>query len=101
MLEIQQKDNMKRYIETIQKCLLFNDIEQEDLINLLTCMGAKVKTFEKEEYIVEELENLNFVDVNYATLVRITPEQSKENFSQSWVVNENKSIKFIENKVSA
>lgn len=45
---------MKRYIKTIQKCLLFHEIQQEDLINLLTCMGAKVKTFEKEEYIVEE-----------------------------------------------
>ena len=54
MLEIQQKDNMKRYIETIQKCLLFHEIQQEDLINLLTCMGAKVKTFGKDEYIVEE-----------------------------------------------
>lgn len=45
---------MQKHIETIQKCLLFKDIEQVDLINLLVCMGAKVKSFEKDEFIVEE-----------------------------------------------
>ena len=119
MLEIQQKDNMKRYIETIQKCLLFNDIEQEDLINLLTCMGAKVKTFEKEEYIVEENKDVTISGIvlsgsiqlvqydyngNRTILSRIEPLQlfgeansfSSETMPTNIVAAENSTVLFID-----
>ena len=39
----------------------------------------------KEEYYIEELKKLNFIDINYATLLRVTPKPLKENFVQSWV----------------
>ncbi len=36
-------------------------------------------------YYVEEVKKLNFVDINYATVLKITPKSVKFNFSQSWV----------------
>lgn len=37
------------------------------------------------EYYIEELEKVNFIDINYASSLRITPKPVKENFSQSWI----------------
>lgn len=54
MLEIQQKDIMKNYIELIRQCNLFADIKPDDLLNLLTCINATIKTYTKNQIIQNE-----------------------------------------------
>ena len=46
-------------------------------------------------YYIEELKKLNFVDINYATVLKIAPHLSKSGYSQSWVEDEAKNLKLI------
>lgn len=39
---------MKKYLETLRKCPLFQQIEDENLLKMLGCLGAKVETFDKK-----------------------------------------------------
>lgn len=45
---------MKKYFEVLRKCPLFNNIEDENLIELLGCLGAKVECYGKKETIIAE-----------------------------------------------
>lgn len=45
---------MKKYFEVLRKCPLFNGIEDNDLLGLLGCLGAKVMSFEKKYTIFTE-----------------------------------------------
>lgn len=54
MLEIQQKDNMKNYIYTLQNCELFKGIESNGLLSLINCLNGKIKEYAKGEYIFNE-----------------------------------------------
>ena len=45
---------MKKYLETLRKCPLFRQIEDENLIRMLGCLGAKVETFDKKYTILAE-----------------------------------------------
>ncbi len=45
---------MKKYFDVLRKCTLFNDIEDENLIALLGCLGAKVEAYDKKYTIFAE-----------------------------------------------
>ncbi len=45
---------MKKYIDILRKCALFNQIEDENLIKMLNCLGAKIETFDKKYTIFAE-----------------------------------------------
>lgn len=45
---------MKKYFKILKKCPLFDQINDEDLIKLLTCFGAKVDFFDKKYTIFSE-----------------------------------------------
>lgn len=45
---------MKKYLGILRKCPLFNEIEDENLVALLGCLGAKVKSYGKKETILAE-----------------------------------------------
>ena len=45
---------MKKYLEIIKKCPLFQEIEEENLGALLKCLGAKVISCDKKEMILDE-----------------------------------------------
>lgn len=59
MLEIQQKDNMKRYIESLQNCILFKDIEKENILALVGCLGGKIRNFSKEQCLISDCNHKN------------------------------------------
>ena len=42
---------MEKYLETIKQCPLFCEIEDSDLIALLTCLTAVRRTYEKDEFV--------------------------------------------------
>ena len=45
---------MKKYIDVLKKCPLFENISEENIIALLSCLGAKVETFGKKYTIFAE-----------------------------------------------
>ena len=45
---------MKKYIEILKKCRLFEGVDEESIYKMLGCMGAVVKNFSKNEVIFEE-----------------------------------------------
>ena len=45
---------MKKYLEALKKCILFKDIENDNLIAILGCIGATVKSYKKKETIISE-----------------------------------------------
>lgn len=45
---------MNKYFDVLRSCLLFNQINDDSLINLLTCLKAKVKIYDKKEVIISE-----------------------------------------------
>lgn len=42
---------MKKHLEILQKCPLFHEIEEENLLATLGCLGAKIKSFDKKDTI--------------------------------------------------
>ena len=55
MLKFQQKENaLKKYLRILRKCPLFNGIEDENLLRMLTCLGAKIEFFDKKYTIFGE-----------------------------------------------
>ena len=45
---------MKKYLQILKKCPLFDNIEDENLITMLGCLGAKVESFDKKYTIFAE-----------------------------------------------
>lgn len=47
---------MDKYLDTIKKCILFNNIEDTDILKILNSINAKVVNFKKYEYIINMLD---------------------------------------------
>lgn len=45
---------MKKYFDVLRKCTLFNDIEDENILPLLGCLGAKVEEYDKKYTVFAE-----------------------------------------------
>lgn len=45
---------MKKYLEILKKCPLFCGIEEENLVTMLGCLGARVEHFDKNYTIMSE-----------------------------------------------
>ena len=45
---------MKKYLGILKKCPLFQNIEDENLIRMLTCLGARVDFFDKKYTVFSE-----------------------------------------------
>ncbi len=45
---------MKKYFEVLRKCPLFHQIEDENLLSILRCLGAKIASFDKRHTIIAE-----------------------------------------------
>ena len=55
MLKFQQKEKiLKNYFGILRKCSLFADIEDQHLIAMLSCLGAKRESFDKKYTIFAE-----------------------------------------------
>ena len=55
MLKFQQKEKiLKKYFEILRKCSLFDQIEDQYLIAMLSCLGAKRESFDKKYTIFAE-----------------------------------------------
>ncbi len=45
---------MKKYLEILKRCPLFTDIEEENLLRMLTCLGAEIFKFDKKDTVFAE-----------------------------------------------
>lgn len=45
---------MKKYLEILKACPLFENIEEQDLLKMLGCLGVKVESFDKKYTIFAE-----------------------------------------------
>jgi CRP-like cAMP-binding protein len=45
---------LKKYLEILKKCPLFAEIEEGSLLRMLTCLGARILSFDKNEVVFAE-----------------------------------------------
>ena len=45
---------MRKYLQVLGKCPLFLEIEDTDLLKMLTCLGARIEKFGKRETVLSE-----------------------------------------------
>ena len=45
---------MQKYLEILAQCPLFEGIEESKLVRMLTCLGARVQTYDKKQTIFAE-----------------------------------------------
>lgn len=75
MLKIQQMEKiMKKYFEVLRQCVLFEQIEDENLTAILGCLGAKCYSYQKNQIILREGDSANLIGIvlkGKAQIVRI------------------------------
>ena len=54
---------MKKYLEILKKCPLFEQISEDDLVRMLTCLGAKTVSFDKKYTIFAEGSQVKYIGV--------------------------------------
>ncbi len=62
---------MKKYIEILQKCPVFDEIDKESIDIMLLCLGAKIKEYDKKETVFSEGENASYIGIVLAGTVQI------------------------------
>ena len=54
---------MKKYIPVLKRTKLFSGVGEEDIASLLSCLGARKKSYQKGEYILREGEHISDIFV--------------------------------------
>ena len=54
---------MKKYLNVLRKCPLFEQIEDDDLLKMLKCLGAKVEFFDKKYTIIAEGNRAKYIGI--------------------------------------
>lgn len=54
---------MNKYIDVLRTCPLFRDIADENLLRMLTCLGARVEFFDKKYTIMAEGNPAKFIGI--------------------------------------
>ncbi len=62
---------MKKYLEILKKCPLFDGIGDDDLIRMLGCLGAKVEHFDKKYTVFAEGTSAKYIGVVLSGAVQI------------------------------
>ena len=65
---------MKKYLEILRNCKLFESIEDENLLVMLSCLGAEVMSYTKNQYIFTEGETASHMGIllsGTAQIVRV------------------------------
>lgn len=95
---------MKKYLNILRQCPLFEQINDDDLIRMLGCLGAKVEFFDKKYTVISEGSPAKYIGIvlsgslqiiqidyygNRSILGDITPSQV---FAEAFACAETKSI---------
>ena len=63
---------MKKYLEILKKCSLFQEIEDADLLKMLGCLGARVGHYDKKYTIFAEGSSARYIGVVLTGSAQIT-----------------------------
>ena len=63
---------MKKYLEILKKCPLFYDIDDGDLLRMLSCLGARVDVFDKKYTVFAEGIRAKYIGILLSGSVQIT-----------------------------
>lgn len=95
---------MKKYLDILKNCKLFENIDKENLLAILNCIGAEVRSYLKNQYIFTEGETVTHIGImlsgtaqivrmdfygNRSIVARMEPPQL---FGESFACTETKSI---------
>lgn len=93
---MKMKENIRNYLNTYKEVVLFQGIEENDILSMLECFCAYIKNYQKNEFIIFLEEHVNCVGIvlegnvlmvkedlfgNKTTMVNITP---KEQFGETF-----------------
>lgn len=62
---------MKKYLPVLQKCLLFQGIDDEHLLTMLSCRGAKIMSLDKKYTVLAEGSPARYVGIVLSGSVQI------------------------------
>ena len=62
---------MKKYLRILRKCPLFSGIEEENLFRMLTCLGARVESFDKKYTVLAEGNPAKYIGIVLTGSVQI------------------------------
>lgn len=65
---------MEQYLPILKNCALFRKIEEKELANLMTCLGAGVKSFHTDEYIFFTGDVIGAVGIVISGMVEVMKE---------------------------
>lgn len=54
---------MKKYLNILKKCALFEGIDEESLLRMLPCLGAKTEFFDKKYTIISEGSQARYIGI--------------------------------------
>lgn len=95
---------MKKYLENLRMCPLFEGVADENLLRMLNCLGARVEFFDKKYTVIAEGNPARFIGIVLSGSVQITKtdfygnrsivgvSQKGEIFSEAFACAEVKSI---------
>ena len=64
MLKFQQKEIvLKKYLEILKKCPLFDGIGDDELLRMLTCLGARIEGYDKKYTIFAEGSSAKYIGI--------------------------------------
>lgn len=76
---------MKNFLTVLNSCALFSDIEDKDILSLLGCLSASMKSYKKGEYIFRQGEHVTNLCVVAEGCVHI---QSDDYWGNRTILNE-------------
>ncbi|MBR5798133.1 MAG: Crp/Fnr family transcriptional regulator [Clostridia bacterium] len=62
---------MKKYLPVLKKCPLFDGIGEDDLLRMLTCLGARVEFFDKKYTVMAEGNAARYIGIVLSGAVQI------------------------------
>lgn len=62
---------MKKYLENLKKCPLFFEIDDESLLKMLNCLGARVLSFDKKYTVFAEGTSAKYVGIVLSGSVQV------------------------------
>ena len=63
---------MEKYFDVLSKCILFKNINKDDLLSVIKCLGGIIKSYSKDDIIISEGDNADILGVILEGSVHIT-----------------------------
>ena len=79
---------MKKYLEILKKCPLFDGIDENDLLVMLNCLGAKIEFFDKKYTVLSEGTVAKYIGIVLSGEVQISNTDYSGNRSLRGIMSE-------------